>query len=300
MKPPPFAYLRPSSLDETCSLLAEHGDDARVLAGGQSLIPALNFRLAAPEVLIDLQQIPDMSYLEPMAASGLKIGAMCTQRSAEQSALVALRTPLLHMALPYVAHVPIRTRGTIGGSLAHNDPAAELPAVMLALDATYHVRSIRGVRQLSAHEFSLGLFTTALEPDEILTGVQVPTSPVTFSTGFGFQEFARRHGDYALAGAAAVVSTADGKSCSHCRLAWFGLSDGAVLADRLPSAIVGQKADFAHWEEVLEDHLQHMDINADMHADSAYRTHLARVLGLRALRQAWEQARSVADSSEIP
>lgn len=298
MKPPPFAYLRPSSLEEACALLAEHGEDARLLAGGQSLIPALNFRLAMPEVLIDLHQLPDLRQLAPTPDGGLDIGAMCTQRAAECSRLVARQTPLLHMALPFVAHVPIRTRGTVGGSLAHNDPAAELPAVMQVLDATYHVHSHRGTRRLAATEFGLDLFTTALAPDEILTRIHIPRLASSHRVGYGFQEFARRHGDYALAGAAAFMSTEDGQTCARCRLAWFGLADGAIMAERLPAAACGQPVDFGHLEAVLADHLQHMPVNADMHADAAYRRHLGRIMGIRALRQAWAQATGTAARAE--
>ncbi len=298
MKPPAFTYLRPSSLEETCALLATHGDDARVLAGGQSLLPALNFRLAAPEVLIDLQQLPHMRQLAAPRDQALEIGAMCTQRTAERSRLVARQAPLLHMALPFVAHVPIRTRGTIGGSLAHNDPAAELPAVMQVLDATYHLHSRRGPRQLPAARFGQGLFTTALEPDELLTHIHVPKPPAARGLGYGFQEFARRHGDYALAGAAALMGTEDGRTCSQCRLAWFGLTDGAILAEHLPGTAIGQAVDFVHLEEVLAEHLQHLNVNADMHADAAYRRHLGRVMGLRALRQAWAQATHAARAGD--
>ena len=266
-------------------MLAEHGDEARVLAGGQSLIPALNFRLAEPAVLIDLHRLPELNELA-FSRQEVRLGAMCTQHRVERHAQTPRHVPLLALALPHVAHVPIRTRGTIGGSLAHNDPAAELPAVMLALEAVYQARSTRGIRRIPAAEFSAGLFATALEPDEILESIHLPPAPEHRRLGYGFQEFARRHGDFALAGAAAVMGSAAGETCDVCRLVWFGLGDGPVRATDLP---LGQAPDFRALEEVLADQLTQTDVVSDMHASTAYRRHLAVALGLKALRQAWSQ-----------
>ena len=179
MKPAPFEYFRPRSLDEALSLLDQHGSDAKPLAGGQSLIPAMNFRLAMPAVLVDLNAVPGLSYVaQPKdGAGGLNIGGMTRQRNIERSPLVAERVPLIAETMPHVAHAAIRNRGTIGGSLAHADPAAELPAVVLALGATLTLTSKSGTRTVPAAEFFLGLFTTAVQPGEILTQIHIPPGP---------------------------------------------------------------------------------------------------------------------------
>src|SRR5687767_10440134 len=188
MKPAPFEYFRPRSLDEALALLAEHGSDAKPLAGGQSLIPAMNFRLATPAVLVDLNEIPNLAYVAHLedGRGGLKIGGMTRQRDVERSRTVADRVPLVAETMPHIAHPAIRNRGTIGGSLAHADPAAELPAVMLALNARLVVSSTSGAREVSADEFFLGLFTTALQPGELLTEIRIPPPPAR--SGFAFQE----------------------------------------------------------------------------------------------------------------
>ena len=174
MKPAPFQYFAPTTLDEALHLLAQHGYDAKLLAGGQSLIPTMNFRLSQPGVLIDLNTISSLAYLQVPPLAGLHIGAMTRQRTVERSAEVQSRCPLLHATMPYIAHVQIRNRGTIGGSLAHADPAAELPAVMQTLNAQFRVRGPKGERIIAARDFYIGLFTTALAPDEILTEIIIP------------------------------------------------------------------------------------------------------------------------------
>ncbi|HLL82487.1 MAG TPA: FAD binding domain-containing protein, partial [Longimicrobium sp.] len=202
MKPAPFAYHRPDSVEGALALLAEHGYDAKLLAGGQSLVPAMNFRLAAPAVLIDLNRIARLDAIGE-AEGGVRIGAMVRQRAAERSALLAERAPLIAETLPYVAHAQIRNRGTMGGSIAHADPAAELPAVMLALGARLLLRGPGGMRTVAADDFFTGLFATALEPEEMLVEIEIPT--VAPGTGWAFDEISRRHGDFALAGVGASV-----------------------------------------------------------------------------------------------
>lgn len=289
MKPAPFRYYAPQSLDEALTLIAKYGDDGMVIAGGQSLAPAMNFRLAQPAVLVDLNNIADLFFLDPADDGGLRIGAMTRQRTVERHPLIVERAPLLHDTMPYVAHVQIRNRGTVGGSLAHADPAAELPAVALALHANLRVHSIRGERWIKANEFYTGLFTTALEPDEILVEVAIPPQPAR--TGWSIQEVARRHGDYAIVGVAASVTlNADGRS-SQARIALFSVGDGPVPAHRGASLLAGE---FPAPDLIAAaaDTVATADIDPgdDIHATVAYRRHLARVLTRRALTEAFHRA----------
>jgi carbon-monoxide dehydrogenase medium subunit len=210
MKPAPFEYLAPDSLAAALEALAAHGGEAKLLAGGQSLIPAMNFRLAQPAVLIDLNRVSELDFVERQPDGSVRIGALTRQRRLERDPELARAAPLLAQALPHVAHPQIRNRGTFGGSLAHADPAAELPAVAVALGARLRLRSARGERWVPAEEFFLGLFTTALDPDEALVEAVLPAPPPR--RGTAFLEIARRHGDYAQVGVAAWVTLAgDGR-----------------------------------------------------------------------------------------
>ncbi|HEX9312764.1 MAG TPA: FAD binding domain-containing protein, partial [Actinomycetota bacterium] len=206
MKPPPFKYARPGELDEVLALLSEHGDEAKLLAGGQSLIPLLNFRLARPSVLVDLNSVSGLDGMTSQNGT-IGLGAMVRQRAAERSPDVGSSCPLIVQALRHVAHLQIRNRGTVGGSIAHADPAAELPAVALALDAEMVVRSAAGERVVPASEFFQGPFTTAVGPEEVLVEVRFPKLAGARST---FLELARRSGDFALAGVAAVARVEEG------------------------------------------------------------------------------------------
>lgn len=288
MKPAPFEYHRPDSVDEALALLAEHGYDAKLLAGGQSLVPAMNFRLAAPAVLIDLNRIPGLDGLAE-ADGGLRIGAMVRQRAAERSPLVASRAALLAETLPYVAHAQIRNRGTIGGSIAHADPAAELPAVMLALDARFHLRGPNGTRVVAAGDFFTGLFGTALEAEEVLVEVEIP--PAAPRTGWAFDEVSRRHGDYALAGIAATVQVDDAGRCTAARIALLSVGDGPVLAAQAAAALLGQEPteDAIH---AAADAAAQRDVDppGDIHASPAYRRQLVDVLVRRVLPRAFARA----------
>ena len=291
MKPAPFEYYRPSSTEEAASLLAEHGWEAKLLAGGQSLIPAMNFRLAQPSILIDLNNVEELAYIRE--GNGLlHIGAMARQRSAERSELVAQRAPLVSETLPFVAHPQIRSRGTIGGSIAHADPASELPAVMLALEATFHLRSQRGTRSVSSEEFFTGLFGTALEPDEMLAEIEIP--PLADGVGWGFAEISRRHGDYGLAGLAAAVQLDGNGKCSKARIALLSVGDGPVLASSAAEALL----DVEPSEEAIRaaaDAAAHRDIDppSDIHASAAYRRRLVEVLTRRVLPRAFDRARGI-------
>ncbi len=290
MKPAPFRYFRPATVDEALALLAEHGSEAKPLAGGQSLIPAMNFRLARPQALVDLNRIPELAYIRSQPdGGGLVIGAMTRQRAVERSDAVRRAAPLVAEALPFVAHAQIRNRGTVGGSLAHADPAAELPAVMLALDARFLARSRERERAIPAGEFFRGILETALGPDELLVEVAVPRAPAR--SGHAFIEVARRHGDYALVGVAALVALDRRGRCEVARIALVSVGDGPVLATEAAAALTGEEPSAAAIEAAAEAAArQDIDPPSDIHASAAYRRHLAAVLTRRALARAVERA----------
>ncbi|MFQ5746981.1 MAG: FAD binding domain-containing protein [Gemmatimonadota bacterium] len=288
MKPAPFEYHAPDTLEQAVALLGEYGFGAKLLAGGQSLIPTMNFRLAQPAVLIDLNGIEDLAYVREDGEAGLRVGAMTRQRAVERSALVAARAPLLFETMPWIAHPQIRNRGTIGGSIAHADPAAELPAVMLALEADLALRGPSGTRTVPASEFFTGLFGTAMAPDEILTDARIP--PLPGRSGAAFLEIARRHGDYALAGVAAVLSLDGDGRCNRARVALFSVSDGPVLSAAAAGALEGRAPDPDAVREAAKATAADLDPPTDIHASAAYRRHLARHLTERALRTAAERA----------
>jgi CO/xanthine dehydrogenase FAD-binding subunit len=289
VKPAPFDYVRPGTVDEALAVLADRAGDAKLLAGGQSLVPAMNFRIAQPAVLVDLNRISALAGIEATPDGGLRIGSMTRHRALERSALVADRAPLVTETMPFVAHPPIRARGTIGGSLAHADPAAELPALMLALDATIGARSRTGARRVPATEFFVGLYATALAPDELLTEVMIPGLPA--ASGWAFDEVARRHGDYALAGAAAVVRLDAAGRVSVARIALVSVHERPVLAHDAARVLAGQ-APTADAIAAAADAaaVRDADPPSDVHASSAYRRHLTRVLVRRVLTRALERA----------
>jgi len=272
-------------------MLAEHAGEAKVLAGGQSLVPTMNFRLAAPSILVDLNRIDDLAGIEAMDNGSLRIGAMTRQRTLERSPLVAERAPLISEAMPHIAHSQIRNRGTFGGSLAHADPAAELPALAVALDARIKAQKWDGEmveRWIAASEFFLGVFTTALDFDEMLAQVEIPALPP--NTGTAFEEFARRHGDYALAGACAVVTLADDGTVASSRLVLFSVGDGPVLVASASQALLGNRPTPEAIEAAAEAIQGDIDPQGDIHATAAYRRHLAKVLAKRVLSRAVARA----------
>ena len=288
MKPAPFAYHRPATLDEALTLLAEHGGEAKPLAGGQSLIPAMNFRLARPAVLVDLNRVAELGYVRA-GRDGLQIGAMTRQRAVERSDAVRSAAPLLAEAMPFIAHPQIRNRGTVGGSLAHADPAAELPAVMLALEARFRARGPQGERWIPAGEFFTGILETALGPDELLLEVAVPKSPAR--TGYAFAELARRRGDYALVGVAARVTLDRRGRCQAARITLFSVGDGPVLAAAAAAMLDGQEPSPEAMRAAADAAAQRdIDPPSDIHASAAYRRRLAAVLTRRALQRAVERA----------
>jgi carbon-monoxide dehydrogenase medium subunit len=279
VKPPPFRYVRPGSIEEVLGLLAEHGDEAKVLAGGQSLVPLLNFRLARPSVLIDLALVASLRGIERRNGS-LAIGAMTRQRDAEVSAEVREAAPLIPQGLAWVGHLQNRNRGTVGGSIAHADPAAELPAVALALDAEMVVRGSGGERLIPAAAFFEGPFTTVLGPDELLTEIRFPVRAGARTT---FIELARRSGDFALAGVAAVNLGVSGDA--DVALAAMGVGGNAIRLSEAEEAIRGRELDDAVLGEAGEAASAAVDPPTDVHADSEYRRELLGVLVRRALRK---------------
>jgi aerobic carbon-monoxide dehydrogenase medium subunit len=289
MKPAAFEYRRPASLDEALALVADFGPDTKALAGGQSLVPAMNFRLARPGVLVDLNRIASLATIEELPDGGLRIGAMARQRAAEQSGAVARRAPLLAEALPWIAHPQIRNRGTVGGSLAHADPSAELPAVMLALDARFIARRRGDGRTISAGDFFTGILSTALADDELLVAVEIPRPAPR--TGSAFVEVARRHGDYALVGVAAEVTLDPAGVCARVRIALLSAGDTPVLAAQAMASLSGRRADGAAIDEAARLAADRdIDPPGDIHASPAYRRQLTRVLVTRALRTAFQRA----------
>jgi len=281
VKPPRFAYHAPASAAEALALLARHGEGARVLAGGQSLVPMLNFRLARPEHLIDINRAPGLDGISVAADGGLRLGARVRQRALERSALVAERCPLLAQAMPFVGHPQIRTRGTLGGSLAHADPAAELPAVMVALGAELTLRRATGDRRVAAGDFFLGALSSALAPDELLTEIALPPWPAR--TGGELREVAIRRGDFALGGAVATL-TLDGQGrVAAARVVCFGVAPRPVRMTSAESSLVGGAPSAAAFAEAGRLASEAADPHEDIHASAGYRRRLAGVLTARAL-----------------
>jgi carbon-monoxide dehydrogenase medium subunit len=287
MKPAPFRYFAPRSLEEALQLLAEHGGEAKPLAGGQSLVPAMNFRLARPAVLIDLNRVAELAWVAS-GGDALRLGAMTRQRAAERAPEVLASAPLLAEALEHVAHPQIRNRGTIGGSLAHADPAAELPAVALALDAKFTLRGARASRQLRAAEFYVGLFATALEPDELLVEVALPAPAMR--SGWAFEELSRRHGDYALVGVAATLQLDERGTVARARLAYLSVGEGPWLAERAAGLLRDERPTAEAFRAAADAAAADVDPPSDIHASAAFRRHLVAVLTRRALQRARDRA----------
>jgi carbon-monoxide dehydrogenase medium subunit len=287
MKPPRFQYFAPRTLDEACSLLASQGEGAKVLAGGQSLIPLLNFRLAHPEALIDINRIADLAYVRA-ADGGLAIGALTRQHAVERSELVRTRVPILAEACRFIGHLPIRHRGTIGGNLAHADPASELPAVMVTLEAQLVLSSAKGSRTLPAERFFVAPLTTSLQTGEMLTEIRVPALPAR--TGGAFVEMARRAGDYALVGVAALITLDGSGRCQRARLALCGVGPTPIRAGAAEEALVGQAPSDALLGEAANRAAVATSPPSDVHGSAAFRTKLARHFTREAIRLAAQRA----------
>ena len=282
MKPPPFAYERPTELGEAVALLAAHGADARPLAGGQSLVPLLNFRLARPAVLVDLNRIAALDHVT-VEDGALRIGAMARQAAVEIDPAVARGWPVLPAVIDHIAHPQIRNRGTIGGSLAHNDPAAELPAAMLALDAEMVAEGPGGRRIVAARDFFAGTMETALADDELLTEIRVPALPE--GTGWGFHEAARRQGDFALAAACVLLWPAD-DGAIHARVVVTGTGDGPARMRGAEAVLTERGTDSDACEAAADAAARASEPADDPHAPAWYRRKLIAALTRRACHEA--------------
>lgn len=287
MKPAAFEYDDPSTVDETLALLARHGDECKILAGGQSLVPLMNFRLARPGRLIDINGVDSLGHIK-VDNGRLLLGAMTRHAHVERSNDIAARWPLLHEAIGWVGHSQIRNRGTVGGSVAHADPAAELPAAFAALDARFHVLSRRGPRVLRWDELFVSEFTTALAPDELLTAVEVPAQDP--STGTAIVEFARRHGDFALGGAAVTINLARDGTCAAVAIALLSAGPRPVRAEAAERALAGARVDEAAIKQASAEAVTGLRPTSDLHGSTEYRIKLLQVMAERALTKAVQRA----------
>jgi CO/xanthine dehydrogenase FAD-binding subunit len=292
MKPAPFKYIVARSLEQALALKAEHGEEARFLAGGQSLVPAMNFRLAQPAILIDINPLSDLGGVR-RADGALRLGALARHRTLEHDPVVAAHQPLLREAVRQVAHPQIRNRGTLGGNLAHADPASELPAVVLALGGRLRARATGGERWIEAGDFFLGMLTTGLRADEMLVDVEIADSPPR--TGTCFMEVARRRGDFALMGVAAILTVTEDGTCARAHLAYCGAGDRPVAASDAARSLLGSRVTGPDIDAAAALAQRAIDPLGNLHASKDYQRHLAGVLTRRALRTALERACSPRD-----
>jgi carbon-monoxide dehydrogenase medium subunit len=288
MKPPKFRYFAPGSVEEALALLTEHADGGRVLAGGQSLVPLMNMRLTQPSVLVDINGIHELAYVKAWDG-GLAIGTLTRDATLINDRMVAERLPLLREAALYIGHPAIRNRSTVGGSIAHADPAAELPAVMVALNAEFDVRSRSGSRTIPAQDFFKGYLSTDLKEGELLTELRIPGLPS--SAGSAFIEFARREGDYALAGVAAVIALDEDGTIADSRLGLCSLGPAPVRAQKAETLLRGQRPGTETWAAAAAAAVSTLNNPpSDIHGSADYRRHLAGVLIKQALATAAERA----------
>jgi CO/xanthine dehydrogenase FAD-binding subunit len=290
MKPPVFDYIAATSIDSAVAALAEAGGEAKVLAGGQSLMPMLNFRLLRPSILVDINRIPGLGFIEETPDS-IRIGALTRHFALETSPLVARHFPVLSCAMTHVAHLAIRNRGTIGGSLSHADPAAELPMLALLLNAELHIASASGSRTVAARDFFLDTMTVDLDGTELLAEIVLPKLPPR--TGWGFEEVARRHGDFALA-AVATTLTLSGDRIAQARVALTGVGPTALRATAAETLLTGQRLDDKLTMRAIAAVRETISPETDLHASADYRRHLAGVLTGRALTAALRRAKEAA------
>jgi len=291
MKPAKFDYYDPRSLEEALALLDTHQGDGKILAGGQSLMPLLNMRLARPRIVVDINQIKDLDYIRA-SNGGVAIGANARQRALQTNTLIAERLPILREAAYYIAHPQIRSRGTICGSIAHADPAAELPALALALEAEMTLTSAKATRTVAADDFFQSFFTTALEANEILTEVRFPAPPK--DSAWSVLEISRRHGDFALAGiVAAMALDPDRQVITQARLVYFGVGATPIRVRAAEAALIGQHAEVAAFAAAAQSARQGIDPSNDIHATEEYRRAVAATLTERALRAALQKLRKI-------
>jgi carbon-monoxide dehydrogenase medium subunit len=285
MKPPLFEHHVVASIDEATSALAEWGDEAKVLAGGQSLMPLLNLRLAHPAYLVDINRVAELDGITN--GNGVRIAAVTRHRTAERSPVLVAANPLVADAIRWIGHAAIRNRGTIGGSLAHSDPAAELPLLLVTLGGSVEVRSARGARSIDAEDLFGGFLTTTLEADELLTSAHFPA--LEAGTGWSFQEFNRRSGDFGIVSAAVTLQVADGV-CRDARIGLAGVSGTPIRLRESEAALRGERLTAALFDDVAKAAVAPLDPPNDLHGTPAYRRHLAATLVKRALQEALERA----------
>jgi CO/xanthine dehydrogenase FAD-binding subunit len=283
MKPAPFVYFAPADVEEALDLLAHYGDEAKLLAGGQSLMPLMNMRLARPRVVIDINRLSDLVYATPGADGTLAMGALTRQRAIERSSLIRAHHPLLAAMMPFIGHVQIRNRGTIGGSLVHADPAAELPALSLALEAKFVLRSATRQRVIDAADFFLTYLTTAIEPIEMLTEIRFPP---WCQWRWGVQEVCRRDGDFALVGAVVLLQMEDDAICRAARLTMFGVGGTPVRLHRAEAMLGGRRIDDRMLDDVAKVVADALEPDTDIHASAEYRQEVGGIVARRALKEA--------------
>jgi CO/xanthine dehydrogenase FAD-binding subunit len=288
MKPTPFEYHDPVTIDEALDLMSQLGDEARPLAGGQSLVPLMNFRLLRPAHLIDLNGVKDLNYLD--AENGpLRIGAMTRQRQLERSLDIDQRWPLLREATGFIGHIQIRNRGTVGGSLAHAFPSAELPVAMVTLDASMTIRAKTTRRSVHAEDFFLSYMTTALDPGELLTEINIP--PLPLNTGWSYQEVSRRHGDFALAGAASVITLDANGNIHNARLTLT--STTPFRAKKAEDSMLGEKPSDALFKNAARWASENLEQDSDIHASAEYRRSACAALAYRTLIRSAQRAKEM-------
>jgi carbon-monoxide dehydrogenase medium subunit len=288
MKPAPFKYVAAATLEQALALKAEYGDDAKFLAGGQSLIPAMNFRLARPAVLIDINALNECSGITPHEDGGSRIGALTRYRTLQNDGSLVRAYPLFGEALPHIAHPQIRNRGTIGGNLSHADPASEMPALAVVMQATIKIRASTHERSVAAIDFFQGLLTTDLQPDEMLVEIQLPAQKPR--TGTCFSEVARRRGDFALAGAAAILTVDQDGICTQARLALCGVGETPVDASDAAAILVRRRVDAENIADVADAITAMIEPAGNVHATPDYQRHVAGVLAQRTLKTAHDRA----------
>ena len=294
MKPAPFAYVAPASVEEAVQALAAYGEDAKLLAGGQSLMPLLNMRLSTPEVIVDISGLTELDYVR-LQDDVMCIGALTTQATLEQHPLIQEEVPFLRHAVQLIGHPPIRHAGTVGGSLAHADPAAELPAAMCALQAEFTVLGAAGERRVQADDFFLSYLTVDLQPQEMLVEIRFP---IPHHTAWGIREYTRRVGDFALAGAALVVQLDDTRRCGAGRVVLFGVADRPLRVPAAEAYLSGRDLSEALADDFAAVAVEELECEGDIHASASYRHHLAGVMAKRALMDAVAQAEGRGDGTE--
>lgn len=292
MKPVSFDYFAPTTVNEAVALLEEHGDDAKILAGGQSLVPMMNFRLVRPTCLVDINHIRDLAYIHEKD-DRLHIGAITRHRDLETSTLVQQSNGLLFEGVQLIGHTAIRTRGTVGGSIIHADPTAELPAILAALDGEVRLIGPNGQRTISWRDLFVTFFTTVIEPVEICDEIIIPRLPS--SAGWAFEEFTRRHGDFAVAGVAAVIVADNNDCCTDARLAITGTAPTPIRATQAEAFLVGKSLTQTTLDEAGRLVSTEVEPESDVHATANYRQHLAGALTTRALQRAVERCLSRKD-----